>query len=56
MNPEPRKSDEQVAPLLMAMREPPGRLGDIVRRLKQAPPVPPRMTTSMTSLAEAHGN
>ena len=55
MNPDPRKTEDVNTPALMAMREPPGRLGDIVRRLKQAPPVPPRMTTSMTSLAEAHG-
>jgi hypothetical protein len=54
MNLEPRKPDEPVAPLLIAMREPPGRLGDIVRRLKQAPSMPPRMDSLMVSSGEVH--
>lgn len=43
MNVDPRKSEEASKPLLTAMREPPGRLGDIVRRLKQAQPLPSRL-------------
>jgi len=54
MNLEPRKPDEPAASLLIAMREPPGRLGDIVRRLKRAPSMPPRMDSLMASPGEAH--
>ncbi len=43
MNTDPRKSEEASALMPVAMREPPGRLGDIVRRLKQAPSLPPRL-------------
>ena len=54
MNLEPRKADEPAASLLMAMREPPGRLGDIVRRLKRVPSMPPRMDALMASPDEVH--
>lgn len=54
MNLEPRKPDEPAVSLLIAMREPPGRLGDIVRRLKQAPSMPPRMDSLMATPGEVH--
>lgn len=36
-----RNSDGPQAVGVMGMREPPGRLGSIVRRLKKTPPAPP---------------
>jgi hypothetical protein len=55
MNPDPRKSEEASAPALTTMREPPGRLGDIVRRLKRAPPLPPRLVPAMALQGETPG-
>jgi hypothetical protein len=55
MNPDPRKSQDASAAALTAMREPPGRLGDIVRRLKLAQPLPPRLIPLMASAGEGHG-
>jgi len=55
MNPDPRKPEDASAAALMAMREPPGRLGDIVRRLKQAPPPPPRLAPPMMPSGETSG-
>jgi hypothetical protein len=43
---EHRKSDDPLSLRVMAMREPPGRLGSIVRRLKQLQPVPPPLVES----------
>ena len=43
MKPDPRKYEDASAAALMTMREPPGRLGDIVRRLTQAPSLPPQL-------------
>jgi hypothetical protein len=44
-----RNSDDPLALRVMAMREPPGRLGMIVRRLKQMQPVPPPLVESAAS-------
>jgi len=55
MNPDPRKPEDASAVALMAMREPPGRLGDIVRRLKQAPSLPPRLIPAMVPSGEISG-
>lgn len=55
MSQDPRKTEDESAAVLTAMREPPGRLGDIVRRLKQAQPLPPRMLPLMASSGEANG-
>jgi hypothetical protein len=52
MNPDPRKTEDVSTSPLMAMREPPGRLGDIVRRLKQAPPMPPPLAPAMGQLVK----
>jgi len=52
MNPEPRKPDDANAAALPDMREPPGRLGDIVRRLKQAPPMPSRLSPAASETQE----
>lgn len=41
-----RNPDDPLASRVMAMREPPGRLGMIVRRLKQMQPVPPPLVES----------
>jgi hypothetical protein len=53
MNPDPRKTEDVNTPALMAMREPPGRLGDIVRRLKQAPSAPPPLIPVAVRSGEA---
>jgi len=55
MSQDPRKIEDGSAAVLTAMREPPGRLGDIVRRLKQAQPLPPRMIPLLVSGGEANG-
>jgi len=55
MNQNPRKTEDASAAALTAMREPPGRLGDIVRRLKQAQPLPQRLIPLMASAGEANG-
>jgi hypothetical protein len=55
MNPDTRKSEDASATALTAMREPPGRLGDIVRRLKQAQPSPQRLAPVMASASDAPG-
>jgi hypothetical protein len=52
MNPETSESNE-TAPASPPMREPPGRLGDIVRRLKRIQPLPSRIVPLDTS-AEPH--
>jgi hypothetical protein len=46
---EPAQIDDRFAQTLMAMREPPGYLGTIVRRLKQMPPMPPPMTARVAA-------
>ena len=44
--PENEKTQDAALRPILPMREPLGRLGDIVRRLKQmAPPPPPRVVT-----------
>jgi hypothetical protein len=40
-NPTKCSSSDDLAAMVMTMPEPLGRLGAIVRRLKQMPPVPP---------------
>jgi len=55
MNPDPHKTEDASASPLMAMREPPGRLGDIVRRLKQAPPMPPPLVAAIAPSGETSG-
>jgi len=52
MNPDPRKHEDASATALTGMREPPGRLGDIVRRLKQAPSMPPPLVPAMARSCE----
>jgi len=54
MNHDPRKSQDASAAALTAMREPPGRLGDIVRRLKQAQALPPQLIP-FASAGETNG-
>jgi hypothetical protein len=46
---EHRKSDDPLSLRVMTMREPPGRLGSIVRRLKKMQPVPPPLVESAAS-------
>ena len=46
---EPAQIDDRFAQTLMAMREPPGYLGTIVRRLKQMPPMPPPLTARVAA-------
>jgi hypothetical protein len=46
---ETPKPEDRSAQIVMAMREPPGRLGAIVRRLKQLPPVPPPLVAKVSS-------
>jgi hypothetical protein len=53
MNTDPRKSEDASAAALVTMREPPGRLGDIVRRLKQATSLPPQAIHVMASTSDA---
>jgi len=55
MNPDPRKHEDASATALTAMREPPGRLGEIVRRLKRAPALPPRLIPVMALSGETPG-
>jgi hypothetical protein len=49
IDPETPKKEDRIEPSLVAMREPPGRLGAIVRRLKQLPPMPPRLVAKVAS-------
>lgn len=46
MSPEPSNPEDASKAVLPGMREPPGRLGDIVRRLKQAPSTPARLDSA----------
>jgi hypothetical protein len=55
MSQDPRKTEDGNAAALTAMREPPGRLGDIVRRLKLAQPLPSRISPPTVSSGEANG-
>jgi hypothetical protein len=47
-NPKRAKPDDLVQ-RVMTMREPPGRLGSIVRRLKQMQPVPPPIASGIAT-------
>jgi hypothetical protein len=49
IDPETPKKEDRIEPSLVAMREPPGRLGAIVRRLKQLPPMPPPLVAKVAS-------
>jgi hypothetical protein len=49
IDPETPKKEDRIESSLVAMREPPGRLGAIVRRLKQLPPMPPPLTAKVAS-------
>ncbi|MEO7053960.1 MAG: hypothetical protein ABI191_03210 [Rhizomicrobium sp.] len=56
MNPDTSRSEDPKAPIDVpvwaAMREPPGRLGDIVRRLKQMEPRPSRTGGAVAQAVE----
>ncbi|MGZ5930425.1 MAG: hypothetical protein ACXWLX_14525 [Rhizomicrobium sp.] len=49
IEPETPKLENNIAQTVTAMREPPGRLGAIVRRLKQMPPSPPPLVVRVAS-------
>jgi hypothetical protein len=49
IEPETPKPEDRIAQTLTAMREPPGRLGAIVRRLKRMPPSPPPLVARVVS-------
>jgi len=49
IDPETPKPENNIVQTMMAMREPPGRLGAIVRRLKQLPPMPPPLVAKVAS-------
>jgi len=55
MKPETPQLEDRFAQTLMAMREPPGRLGVIVRRLKQMPPMPPPLVAKVAIAASGEG-
>jgi hypothetical protein len=55
IDPETPKTEDRIAPTMMAMREPPGRLGAIVRRLKQLPPMPPPLVAKVASASSGEG-
>jgi hypothetical protein len=55
IDPETPKSEDRFAQTMMAMREPPGRLGAIVRRLKQLPPLPPPLVAKVASACSGEG-
>jgi hypothetical protein len=46
------KAEDTVSGKLISMREPPGRLGAIVRRLKQLAPQPPRIAAEAAETGE----
>jgi hypothetical protein len=52
---ETPKPEDNIAPTVTAMREPPGRLGAIVRRLKQMPPSPPPLVARVASCSGEGG-
>jgi len=52
---ETSKTSDYNVQTMMAMREPPGRLGEIVRRLKRMPPVPPPLVAKVASPCSGEG-
>jgi hypothetical protein len=55
IDPETSNTSVYNVQTVMAMREPPGRLGAIVRRLKQMPPMPPPLVAKVASPFSGEG-